>query len=345
MSLLKPWLFLPAKVSHDLSPYLIRAIGIVTPQKKLNPRTKSTHQQSALKDTWRPFTWRKLSFKNRLGTSGGLDKNAVQVQGWWSLGVGFVEVGTVTPEPQEPNPGQILDRDAGKLALWNKMGFPNKGLKNLKANLENLGRPYYTPVFVNIGKNRNTPNETAVDDYLKCIRELRATADVFVVNISSPNTKGLRDLLAPEKLHALLTPLVSECKKSEPRPLLLKLSPDTLDDDFKSALDTSLAAGVDGWILTNTTTAREKTPTFPQEGGVSGQPLAERSKALLKLAIDHLGERKKDRLVVSVGGVLTPQDVFDRLSLGADLVQVYSALVFSGPFFFKKVAKKAKQIF
>lgn len=336
----KPWLYLPAEVSHSLSLFFIRSFGTIYSFDGFFGH--SLDSTNSTQHSWQPLVWRGLHFRNRLGTSGGLDKNAEGIKGWWALGAGFVEVGTVTPKPQTANPGQILKRDREQQALWNKMGFPNKGVEVCKKNLQKLPRPYSAPIFVNIGKNRETTNENAVKDYLYCIHELRNEADAFIINVSSPNTPGLRELLSPPKLRELLTPLVAECQKNPPRPILLKLSPDLTDDIFKEILDVSLSVGVDGWILTNTTTDREKTPQFPIEGGVSGQPLANKATHLLKLAHTHLGVRKEDRLLISVGGILNTKDVFDRLSLGATLVQVYSAVVFDGPFFFRKVAAKAK---
>jgi dihydroorotate dehydrogenase len=186
---------------------------------------------------------------------------------------------------------------------------------------------------VNIGKNRTTSNENASHDYKVLLDLFADVADVFVVNISSPNTKGLRELLEPTQLAEFLKPLI----KAKKQPLLLKLSPDMDDALLKRTLDVSLGAGVDGWVLTNTTLAREPNSRFSTEGGVSGRPLAERSKEILKIAVDHLGARREDRLIISSGGVLTPEDVNERLRLGANLVQVYAALIFDGPLFFRKV--------
>lgn len=324
----KPWLYLSASTTHDLSAIFLKTYGALRAPRSLK---------------WRSFDWRGLHFANPLGTSGGLDKNAEHIKGWWAFGVGFVEVGTVTPRPQTPNPGLILNRHTPSGAVWNKMGFPNKGVAALKAQLQKAKRPYATPVFVNVGKNRETLNENAVEDYLSAIRELRDEADAFVVNVSSPNTKGLRELLQPGPLAKLLEPLISECRKPQTKPILLKLSPDLSDEDFKQVLDVSYQLGIDGWVLTNTTTVREKNSIFPVEGGVSGQPLAARSKFLLQLANSHLGQRKENRLLISVGGVMTAEDVFDRLRLGANLVQVYSTLVFEGPGFFQKVAAQATE--
>lgn len=291
-----------------------------------------------------PFLWRGLKFENRLGIAGGVDKNGDHLNAWWSYGCGFVEVGTVTPRPQTANPGPILARNLDHDAVWNKMGFPNKGAIYVAGQLKALGKARPTPIFLNIGKNRETKNTEATRDYLQLIQAFEDFADVFVINISSPNTQGLRELFQP----LFLSPFLSTLRSATAKPMLLKLSPDLPEDSFKAVLDTSLTNGLDGWIISNTTTARELSPRtqqpyFDVAGGVSGRPLADRSRSLLKSAVAHLGNRRGDRLLVSAGGVLTPDDVFERLALGADLVQVYSTLIFSGPGFFKQVADKAEK--
>ena len=168
-------------------------------------------------------------------------------------------------------------------------------------------------------------------------------SDVFVINISSPNTSQLRDLFKPEQFSAFLKPILEHNKKQlkGKNPLVLKLSPDLTNQEVKSILDSSLNLGIDGWILNNTTTDRKNIPEAPKAGGISGAPLAPASRNLLKLCVEHLSSRKQNQILISCGGVLTPEDVYDRLSLGADFVQVYSALIYDGPFFFKKVIKEA----
>jgi dihydroorotate dehydrogenase len=284
-----------------------------------------------------------LRFENRLGLAGGIDKNASLIEDWWTFGPGFVEVGTVTPKPQGPNPGKILARDNASLALWNRMGFPGGGAWTVRENLRDLPRSYPTPVFVNIGKNRTTPNEDAVRDYAECIDVLADLADVFVVNISSPNTAGLRELLEPTNLRRFLGGVLAARNKSNSpeTPVLLKLSPDITNEQLRTIIETAKGLGVDGFIATNTTLAREPGSPFPPEGGVSGKPLAAQSKAVLKSLIEILGPNRGDTLVVSTGGIMSPEDVFERLDLGADLVQVYSALIFEGPRFFRSVARAA----
>lgn len=319
---MKPWLWLPPRWAHDFAPYLLNVVGMFGSQNI---------------PVWESFMWRGMVFKNRLGIAGGVDKNADCLPAWWSLGCGFVEVGTVTPRPQEPNDGVIIDRDLGSMALWNRMGFPSEGGKDVLANLQPL-QPYRTPVFVNVGKNRTTPNEKAVEDYLDLVRLFSGSADAFVINISSPNTQGLRDLQNRDALEGLLKPVI-EAGRAANTPVLVKLSPDMDDDAFTEAVETAFACGIDGFILTNTTLERSSQSPFPKEGGVSGAPLRRKSLHALERLHKILGSRREGLLVVSVGGVLTPDDVFERLKSGADLVQVYSALIFSGPGFFREVAK------
>lgn len=301
---------------------------------------------SLQKNEWSQKKWKHLHFWNPMGIAGGVDKNAKYLASWWSLGAGFVEVGTVTPQPQKPNSGTIILRDNKSQSLWNKMGFPNQGLEAIKKRLEKINKPHFTPIFVNIGKNRDTPSQEAHKDYIKCIHSLHGLADAFVINTSSPNTKNLRDLFEPNYFRFFLESIISENKKlNQPTPLLLKLSPDSKSDELKKIIDTSCASGVDGFITSNTTTQRLHS-TFPKEGGVSGASLKQKSIEQLKEVVSFLGPRKEQKLIVSCGGILTPKDISERLSLGADLIQVYSALIFDSPFFFKNSthALKSKDI-
>lgn len=322
----KPWLLLPAKLAHDLAPLALQFHAFFN-----GPRTY----------TWRPLEWRGLHFPNRLGIAGGVDKDGALIEEWWTYGPGFIEVGTVTPEPQGPNDGPIIGRDVESKALWNRMGFPGSGAYAVRDNLNDIIRPWPTPVFVNIGKNRTTPNENASRDYATCIEVLAGYADAFVVNISSPNTKGLRDLLKPETLSAFLGEIVTarDISRASRTPILLKLSPDMEDEDIQSVARVASQAGVDGFIATNTTLARAPGSPFPAEGGVSGAPLAPRSKHVLGTLVKALGSERQNHLIISVGGVMSPTDVQERLDLGADLVQVYTALIYEGPDFFKHVAR------
>lgn len=316
--MVKPWLILPPLLAHHLGNFFLKYLA---PLKK-----------SKIK-TWRSFQWKGLEFPNRLGVAAGVDKNAEQMKGWWSLGAGFLEVGTVTPKAQKGNPGKVLDREISSQSLWNHMGFPSKGASFVKRKLSLIPR-YKTPIFVNIGKNRNTPIEEASKDYLFLMKELRGLADAFVINVSSPNTPGLRKLLDPSYFRSFLEPILAQKLK----PIFVKLSPDMGEEDFEKILQEGDRMGVDGWILTNTTTKRDS-QTFPEHGGVSGGPLKELSLKKLERFQRVFKDKKERALVISVGGVSSPEEVLERLEKGADLVQVYSSLIFQGPFFFHQVAR------
>lgn len=295
---------------------------------------------------WRPVYWKNLYFPNPLAPAGGTDKSAKHLKILWALGAGFIEIGTVTPLPQKKNPGPTLKRNWRKKILWNYLGFPGQGMEIVKKRLENLQSFHPTPVFANIGKNRVTSNETAYKDYLKCISTLHPYVDGFVINISSPNTKSLKDLANPPELKKLLKAIKKKLLSLEqPKPFFIKWSPDRKEKEFLKSLDIALEEGADGHIICNTSSKREKgiTDTFPEYGGISGSPLADISKKRLILTQKHLGSERKKQLIISVGGVLKPEDVFERLDLGADLVQTYSALVFRGPFFFYQVFQADKK--
>ena len=327
---MRPWLWLPAGLAHRLSPLALQLYSQIKPLQTL---------------TLSPFTWRDRDFNNRFGLAGGADKDATTVQAWWTFGPGFVEIGTVTPQPQPGNSGKLIDRDIKNSAVWNRLGFPSRGAEFVASRLKELYQPRFTPIFANVGKNAGVPTDRAHEDYLACMRKLRGLVDAFIINVSSPNTAGLRDLLKPENLRPFLSAIIDENRQYKRgewcTPILLKISPDMSEDDLAEVIDISLAAGIDGWVLTNSSLDLRQGLNFPKEGGVSGQPLSATAKRFLAQTIAHLGSRREDRLIVSVGGVMNSEQVFERLDMGADLVQVYSALVMHGPSFFRKVAEQA----
>lgn len=318
---MKPWLWLPPKWSHDLAPMvlpIVSSIGAVGPKE------------------WKPLQWGGHHFPNPLGIAGGVDKVGNQLIPWQKLGAGFLEVGTVTPRAQGPNSGRIMDRDSKTQSIWNKMGFPNPGAETVKNNLLAIKDQLRIPLFINIGKNRTTENSEAIKDYTEAFQILKNCSETFVINISSPNTKGLRDLQGQQYLKDFLSELrqVASDKK-----LLVKLSPDLGVDPLKESLDLCLSEKMDGIILTNTTLQRANNLPYPaHEGGVSGEPLKELSRRRLIETMEHLGRDRKKLLVISVGGVLDSDEIQWRLDKGADLVQVYAALIYHGPCFFRKVA-------
>lgn len=220
------------------------------------------------------------------------------------------------------------------------MGFPSHGGEETFYNIASYAPYYRTPIFVNIGKNRHTPNESAVQDYLSLVDQFRPLADAYVVNISSPNTKGLRDLQSKAALTDLMGPIIDRVSHFEPTPVLVKLSPDLGEEILAETVLHCHSLGVNGFVLTNTTLSRPAGCHFPAEGGLSGAPLKHLSQRALNVAVQSLGKKRDGLLLVSAGGVLTPEDAFQRLQMGADLVQIYSALIFHGPQFFHDAARR-----
>ena len=322
MVIKKPWLLLPPSVTYHSLKYIL---PILSPfYKKLS---------------WQPLTWRGITFPSPLGIAGGVDKNGIHVLDWQNIGAGFCEVGTVTPLAQEANKIKNLDRSIKHQALWNCLGFPNKGKDFLKKELLLQDKKRTVPLFINIGKNRDTPLEQAEKDYVELLHHFETMTQVFVINISSPNTSNLRQLFNKSRLKLFLKTLRSETRQN----LILKITPDLDKKQFLDIIDASIDCDIDGWCLTNTTTKPPLDNIFPNFGGVSGKPLANQALSFLNTLTKHIKTLRHDKLIVSCGGVLTPQDVLDRLSLGAHLVQVYSALVFQGLGFFQKVFEHQKR--
>ncbi len=276
-----------------------------------------------------------LDFPNPVGLAAGFDKDGQYYPLMAQLGFGSVELGTVTPRPQEGNPRPRLFRLPQDQALINRMGFNNAGVDALARNIERQGRPQNLVLGGNIGKNKNTANAEAVKDYLICLERLHELVDYFAVNVSSPNTPGLRNLQAREPLTRLLHELQERNQSfTKPKPLLLKIAPDllneALDDIIALAQETQLA----GLIATNTTIAREGLHTSAAQveaignGGLSGAPVRERANEVLNYLRKGLPEGFP---LIGVGGVTDAASGLEKFAAGADLVQVYSGLVFAGP--------------
>ncbi|PIT99662.1 MAG: quinone-dependent dihydroorotate dehydrogenase [Bdellovibrionales bacterium CG10_big_fil_rev_8_21_14_0_10_45_34] len=320
--MMKPWHWLPVDLSHDLGKRFIKTAGNL-PYRRL---------------TYRPLEWMGLTFENPIGVAGGIDKECEQIRGWWHYSAGFVEVGTITPQAQLSLPKPNILRDAKSKVLWNRLGFPNPGQSRALQLLRNLPEPHFTPLFVNIGRNRETSNERAHLDYIRLIQLLSPVADTFVINISSPNTVGLRNLLDPETLSRFLGELhevrSEMANKGMYRPLLLKLSPDIETNQFKEVIEICKNNQIDGWVLTNTTAQRSDS-RWPKDGGLSGGLLAPLARKSLETLVETLGFQRQKYLIVSCGGVLSAQDIADRLMMGAHLVQVYTALALEGPWFIR----------
>lgn len=281
-----------------------------------------------------------IHFPNRIGLAAGFDKNAKWLPLLKELGFGHVEVGTVTPKPQEGNPKPRLFRLKKDQGLINRMGFNNEGLDAMVERLKN--RPAGLIVGGNIGKNKVTPNENAIQDYLTCYNALCGLVDYVVVNVSSPNTPGLREL----QDKTFLTQLFAELhqlreQKGDKTPILLKIAPDLANTALDEIIETVQAANIEGLIATNTTVSREHLKTSRDtienigSGGLSGKPVFSRSNEILRYLRNKLGNQYP---IIGVGGVLDEANMSDKLAAGADLVQVYTGFIYSGPWMVKKWA-------
>ena len=275
-----------------------------------------------------------LQFPNPVGLAAGLDKNADHIDSLGALGFGFIEVGTVTPRPQDGNPGPRLFRLPGHEALINRLGFNNRGVEHLVARLES--RRFPGIVGVNIGKNRDTPLDQALDDYRLCLERVHAVADYVTVNVSSPNTPGLRDLQSGPALDTLLGGLDDTRRGLDEAagrrvPLLVKIAPDLGADDLDGLAAAAERHNIDGLIATNTTNDHSRvagSPHAEETGGLSGRPLLEPATDILRGLRQRLGP---DRPLIGVGGIVDTAGARAKLEAGADLLQLYTGFIYRGP--------------
>jgi len=278
-----------------------------------------------------------LKFKNPIGLAAGFDKNAVLFDELSNFGFGFIEIGTVTPKAQEGNPKKRIFRLKKDRALINRMGFNNDGVDAIVKRLKNKK----TDILIggNIGKNKITPNENAVDDYIICFKALFNVVDYFVVNVSSPNTPNLRDLQEKKPLTDLLNSLQSENSfKKHRKPILLKIAPDLTENQLLDIIEIVKATKIDGVIATNTTLSREGLQSLKKNevGGLSGKPLTNRSTEVIRF----LSEKSNKAFpIIGVGGIHSAQDALDKINAGADLVQLYTGFIYEGPKLVKEVNK------
>lgn len=274
-----------------------------------------------------------LKFPGPIGLAAGFDKNALAVEPLESLGFGFIEVGTVTLRPQAGNPKPRLFRLEEDLALLNRMGFNNDGSDAVASRLSKLRCK--CPIGVNIGRNKDVANEDAVEDYVKVFEIVAPHADYVAINVSSPNTPGLRNLQEAGLLDRLLAALSSSNRElSAPKPIMVKLSPDLDEDQIHEIADVCLSNEVSGIIATNTTLSRSGLKTqgnlLYEEGGISGRPLGKLSNQVISTLYRHLGKRIA---IIGVGGIMSAQDAFEKIASGASLLQVYTGFIYGGPSF------------
>ncbi len=314
---------LPAETSHDLALDMIGAAGRLRLAEKLVRPVPA-----------QPVEVMGLTFDNPVGLAAGLDKNAVAVDGMAAMGFGFLEVGTVTPRPQPGNPKPRLFRLPDQLAIINRFGFNNEGVDAMLERL--VGVRYQGVLGINIGKNAVTPVENAVDDYLYCLRKVYDRASYVTVNLSSPNTPGLRTLQYGETLKVLLGQ-IKQCQKvlAEERgryvPIAIKIAPDMTAEEVALVGATLLAEGMDAVIATNTTLDRSAVADSPyasEAGGLSGAPLTDMSTEVIRLLAAEL---KGQMPIIGVGGIFSGADAADKIAAGASLVQLYSGFIYRGP--------------
>ena len=305
--------------AHDLTLSMLDALGWALPR----PPAVGT-----------PVHVMGLAFPNRIGLAAGLDKNAAHIDALARLGFGFLEVGTVTPRPQPGNRRPRMFRIPGAKAVINRMGFNNLGVDRLVRNVE--AARYRGILGINIGKNFDTPIERAANDYLTCMRKVYPLASYLTINISSPNTKNLRQLQEADALARLLAAIKAEQGKLAKAhggyvPIAVKIAPDLTPEQVSSVAELLMAHGLDAVIATNTTVSREGVEGLPhaeEAGGLSGAPLRARSTRIIRQLAEHLRGRLP---IIGVGGIDRPEDAEEKLAAGASLVQLYTGLVYAGP--------------
>jgi dihydroorotate dehydrogenase len=332
-SFFRPLLFkFDPETAHGLTLNLVRLAGILPPSRWL--------LQAIFAAPEKPVEAFGLKFKNPVGLAAGYDKDAVAVRGLATLGFGHIEIGTVTPLPQPGNPKPRLFRLPEDQAIINRMGFPGKGMEAVSRQLSAIGhRPRSAVIGVNLGKNKDTPLEDAANDYLTLLQRFMPLADYLAINVSSPNTVGLRRLQGREMLETLLGQInAARDTWHVTQPVLVKLAPDLNDEELDDALGAILDNRMDGVIATNTTLGCEGLQSKHQNetGGLSGRPLKVRSEAVLAKIVKRLDGRIP---VISVGGIMSPEDAKRRLDMGAALVQVYTGLIYAGPGLVQKIVR------
>ena len=323
-ALARPFLFcLDAERAHDLALMSIEAAY----RTGLNPLL-------AEKNKPLPTKVFGIEFPNPVGLAAGLDKNGAHIDALAALGFGFIEIGTTTPRAQPGNPKPRMWRLPAQQAVINRLGFNNGGVDALLRNVEKA--KFSGILGINIGKNKDTPNEHAIDDYLNCLERVYARASYVTINISSPNTQGLRDLQEEETLKRFIGTLRENqerlaAKHGARKPMLLKIAPDLGEAELDSIADVLLKSGIDGVICTNTTIDRSAlglAPHAQEAGGLSGKPLFHKATSVLR----GMARRLDGRIaLIGVGGILSGEDAAAKIAAGASLVQFYSGMIYRGP--------------
>lgn len=324
---------LDPETAHHLTLQLVRMAGLAPPSRWLLEWMFSAPPK--------PVHAFGLTFKNPVGLAAGYDKDGVAVYGLSALGFGHLELGTVTPRPQPGNPKPRVFRLIEEQGVINRMGFPGRGMQYASNQLSVINkRPQSVVLGVNLGKNKDTPLENAAEDYITLMRTFAPLADYLAINVSSPNTVGLRRLQGREMLENLLKQIsVERLSLNVQPPVLVKIAPDLSEDELDDAVGAILDSGMDGMIATNTTLSRDgvRSPLRAESGGLSGRPLTALSDSVLEKVVARVHGRVP---VVAVGGIMTPDDAKRKLDLGASLVQVYTGLIYAGPGLVKNIVRR-----
>ena len=316
---LKIFRFLPPELAHSISLnslnflYKLKLLGV------LNKKVINQNEQNIIG----------MKFRNKLGTAAGLDKNGDYIDALGALGFGFLEVGTVTPKPQYGNPKPRIFRNYSENSIINRLGFNNKGIDYLVNNLKK--RKYEGVVGVNIGANKSSNGNQRIEDYLLCIDKIHRFADYITINISSPNTPDLRDLHLKENLQNLIISVEKKVAEVNfKKPIFLKISPDESNESIEMIVDLVKNSSITGLVATNTTIDKKNLTNKKlkkEDGGVSGQPLMDKSTNKISL----IRSKCSDMPVIGVGGVMSKDDYLSKLNAGADLVQIYTGFIIKGP--------------
>jgi len=315
---IKPYLFkLEPETAHHLAEFFLKLPNICQV-----PFNSFLESHFVTDDSLRQELFGR-EFLNPIGLAAGFDKNASMIRGIQTIGFGFTEIGTVTPKPQDGNPKPRMFRHIEEQTLQNAMGFNNEGAYKVVKKLQKRF-PFATPIGINIGKNKVTPENEAINDYIHLIKTFNGLGDYFVINISSPNTPGLRDLQNEEFIEKLF----SEAKQLTKMPILLKIAPDMSIDDAVTLTTMAVEKGADGIIATNTTIDYSLVHNPKDIGGLSGKVLKEKSFEIFEAIAKELYGKTT---LISVGGIDSAQEAYKRIKAGASLVQIYTGLVFHGP--------------
>ncbi len=336
--LIKPLLFsFQAEKAHHITTTLFKIVSKTPIVSSILKQSFRLDDESLKRELWG------LTFKNPVGLAAGFDKDGKYIKEMAQLGFGFIEVGTVTPVGQAGNPKPRLFRLISDKGIINRMGFNNGGVDELVNNLKKLNKNRDFILGGNIGKNKVTPNDEAYKDYLICFQKLYDYVDYFVVNLSSPNTPGLRELQDKKPLSKILSTLLDERSKYEKKkPILLKIAPDLTNEQIDDVIEICIELNMDGLIATNTTISRDNLQTTDQEinqigaGGLSGRPLNKRSTEVIR----YISTKSQSQIpLIGVGGITDVQSAKEKIDAGADLIQVYSGLIYAGPYLIKRIKK------